>query len=226
MLKLTVFRQGDDKSVVQFSSCFVHMWTQSHPQGATFVCGSRFQDQAKLISLSPLLSLSLSLYAFLCRYPIQSPRPGCYGDREDSPGVRNYGNRSPDELFDVYCFTKQLEGKSQELQAIILGLVMHRVTNLWVCSTVMWPVLNTLLSTERERAVGGDGSNIESSCHLTASCRPKLCGSVGLSQNFTFQFAMPQAEVAETKSRWTKCLWHWFYVYNSYLTDHSKELCL
>lgn len=44
------------------------------------------------------------------RYPIQSPRPGCYGDREDSPGVRNYGNRSPDELFDVYCFAKQLQG--------------------------------------------------------------------------------------------------------------------
>uniref|UniRef100_A0AAV2KVR7 Neurocan b n=1 Tax=Knipowitschia caucasica TaxID=637954 RepID=A0AAV2KVR7_KNICA len=44
------------------------------------------------------------------RYPIQSPRPGCYGDREDSPGVRNYGNRSPDELFDVYCFAKQLPG--------------------------------------------------------------------------------------------------------------------
>ncbi|XP_055077328.1 versican core protein [Periophthalmus magnuspinnatus] len=44
------------------------------------------------------------------RYPIQSPRPGCYGDREDSPGVRNYGSRSPDELFDVYCFAKQLRG--------------------------------------------------------------------------------------------------------------------
>ncbi|KAM9357865.1 neurocan core protein [Symphorus nematophorus] len=45
------------------------------------------------------------------RYPIQLPRPGCYGDREDSPGVRNYGNRSPDELFDVYCFAKQLQGE-------------------------------------------------------------------------------------------------------------------
>uniref|UniRef100_A0A674DPY0 Neurocan b n=1 Tax=Salmo trutta TaxID=8032 RepID=A0A674DPY0_SALTR len=45
------------------------------------------------------------------RYPIQSPRPGCYGDREDSPGVRNYGNRAPDELFDVYCFSKQLQGE-------------------------------------------------------------------------------------------------------------------
>nr|XP_015827106.2 neurocan core protein isoform X1 [Nothobranchius furzeri] len=45
------------------------------------------------------------------RYPIQSPRPGCYGDREDSPGVRNYGSRAPDELFDVYCFAKQLQGE-------------------------------------------------------------------------------------------------------------------
>uniref|UniRef100_A0A8C5BJQ1 Neurocan n=1 Tax=Gadus morhua TaxID=8049 RepID=A0A8C5BJQ1_GADMO len=45
------------------------------------------------------------------RYPIQSPRPGCYGDREDSPGVRNYGVRSPEELFDVYCFAKQLQGE-------------------------------------------------------------------------------------------------------------------
>uniref|UniRef100_A0A8B9RAZ8 Neurocan core protein n=2 Tax=Astyanax mexicanus TaxID=7994 RepID=A0A8B9RAZ8_ASTMX len=45
------------------------------------------------------------------RYPIQSPRPGCYGDREDSPGVRNYGTRSPDELFDVYCFAESLKGE-------------------------------------------------------------------------------------------------------------------
>ncbi|XP_036377977.1 neurocan core protein [Megalops cyprinoides] len=45
------------------------------------------------------------------RYPIQSPRPGCYGDKEDSPGVRNYGNRAPDELFDVYCFAQQLQGE-------------------------------------------------------------------------------------------------------------------
>ncbi|XP_041648237.1 neurocan core protein-like [Cheilinus undulatus] len=44
------------------------------------------------------------------RYPIQSPRPGCYGDQEALPGVRNYGLRSTDELFDVYCFAKQLQG--------------------------------------------------------------------------------------------------------------------
>ncbi|TSK53689.1 Neurocan core protein [Bagarius yarrelli] len=45
------------------------------------------------------------------RYPIQSPRPGCFGDREDSPGVRNYGSRDTDELFDVYCFAESLKGE-------------------------------------------------------------------------------------------------------------------
>ncbi|XP_073699746.1 neurocan core protein [Garra rufa] len=45
------------------------------------------------------------------RYPIQSPRPGCFGDKEDSPGVRNYGSRDPDEMFDVYCFADSLQGE-------------------------------------------------------------------------------------------------------------------
>ncbi|XP_056614257.1 neurocan core protein isoform X2 [Triplophysa dalaica] len=45
------------------------------------------------------------------RYPIQSPRPGCYGDREDSPGVRNYGIRAPDEMFDTYCFANNIQGE-------------------------------------------------------------------------------------------------------------------
>ncbi|XP_026053333.1 neurocan core protein-like isoform X1 [Carassius auratus] len=45
------------------------------------------------------------------RYPIQAPRPGCFGDREDSPGVRNYGSRDPDEMFDVYCFAGGLQGE-------------------------------------------------------------------------------------------------------------------
>ncbi|XP_051978289.1 neurocan core protein-like [Xyrauchen texanus] len=45
------------------------------------------------------------------RYPIQSPRPGCYGDREDSPGLRNYGSRDDNEMFDVYCFANNLQGE-------------------------------------------------------------------------------------------------------------------
>lgn len=114
-LNLLYFRAGNDKSVPFILFC---MRVNTDSSQGSQVSGCFFHGQAILISLSFLLSLSLSLslsLGFLCRYPIQSPRPGCYGDCEDSPGVRNYGNRSPDELFDVYCFAKRLQGRSQEL---------------------------------------------------------------------------------------------------------------
>ncbi|XP_045155079.1 neurocan core protein [Echinops telfairi] len=42
------------------------------------------------------------------RYPITQSRPGCYGDRSSLPGVRSYGRRDPQELYDVYCFAREL----------------------------------------------------------------------------------------------------------------------
>uniref|UniRef100_A0A8C6B1I9 Neurocan core protein n=1 Tax=Monodon monoceros TaxID=40151 RepID=A0A8C6B1I9_MONMO len=45
------------------------------------------------------------------RYPITQSRPGCYGDRSSLPGVRNYGRRDPRELYDVYCFARELGGE-------------------------------------------------------------------------------------------------------------------
>nr|XP_058148708.1 LOW QUALITY PROTEIN: neurocan core protein [Dasypus novemcinctus] len=45
------------------------------------------------------------------RYPITQSRPGCYGDRSSLPGVRSYGQRDPRELYDVYCFARELEGE-------------------------------------------------------------------------------------------------------------------
>uniref|UniRef100_A0A8C9UP86 Neurocan core protein n=1 Tax=Spermophilus dauricus TaxID=99837 RepID=A0A8C9UP86_SPEDA len=45
------------------------------------------------------------------RYPITQSRPGCYGDRSSLPGVRSYGRRDPQELYDVYCFARELGGK-------------------------------------------------------------------------------------------------------------------
>ncbi|XP_062285211.1 neurocan core protein-like, partial [Scomber scombrus] len=45
------------------------------------------------------------------RYSVQLPELGCYGYKEYSAGVRNYGKRDPKELFDVYCFAKELDGE-------------------------------------------------------------------------------------------------------------------
>ncbi|XP_051025795.1 neurocan core protein [Acomys russatus] len=45
------------------------------------------------------------------RYPITQSRPGCYGDRSSLPGVRSYGRRDPQELYDVYCFARELAGE-------------------------------------------------------------------------------------------------------------------
>ncbi|XP_062366062.1 neurocan core protein [Cinclus cinclus] len=44
------------------------------------------------------------------RYPITLSRPGCYGDRSSLPGVRSYGRREPGELYDVYCYSRELRG--------------------------------------------------------------------------------------------------------------------
>ncbi|XP_029310015.1 neurocan core protein-like isoform X2 [Cottoperca gobio] len=45
------------------------------------------------------------------RYSVQLPELGCYGHKEYSAGVRNYGKKDPKELFDVYCFAKELDGE-------------------------------------------------------------------------------------------------------------------
>ncbi|XP_057712441.1 neurocan core protein-like [Corythoichthys intestinalis] len=45
------------------------------------------------------------------RYSVQSTELDCSGHKEYSAGVRNYGKMDPKELFDVYCFAKELDGE-------------------------------------------------------------------------------------------------------------------
>ena len=66
------------------------------------------------------------LYLF-CRYPIQVPREGCYGDMNGQPGVRNYGTLEPTELFDVYCYVEQIDGKLENLEYSLLDNILISV---------------------------------------------------------------------------------------------------
>lgn len=56
------------------------------------------------------------------RYPIRTPRPGCYGNLGNRPGVRTYGVRDASEEYDVYCYVGKLRGKHHCVHSVAVPL--------------------------------------------------------------------------------------------------------
>ncbi|XP_062843609.1 aggrecan core protein isoform X2 [Trichomycterus rosablanca] len=111
-----------DTVTLEVTGVVFHYRTASGPYSLSFEDAEQAckQNSARLASPEELLAAFHSglndcspgwLSDQTVRYSIQNAELGCYGHSENSQGVRNYGKRDPSELFDVYCFASDMQGK-------------------------------------------------------------------------------------------------------------------
>ncbi|XP_049902622.1 brevican core protein [Epinephelus moara] len=87
------------------------------------------------------------------RYPIHTPREGCFGDMDGLPGVRNYGLLEPDELYDVYCYVENIDGE------VFHGSAPQRFT-FWEAKAYCLSHGAELVTTAQLYAAWNDGLNL------------------------------------------------------------------
>ncbi|MCI4390889.1 hypothetical protein PGIGA_G00128110 [Pangasianodon gigas] len=111
-----------DTVTLEVTGVVFHYRTLAEPYSLSFVDAERAceQNSAQIASPEQLWAAFHSgldecsvgwLSDQTVRYPIQKPELGCYGHSENVRGVRNYGKRDANELFDVYCFASIMQGE-------------------------------------------------------------------------------------------------------------------
>ncbi|MCJ8745143.1 hypothetical protein PDJAM_G00127000 [Pangasius djambal] len=111
-----------DTVTLEVTGVVFHYRTLAEPYSLSFVDAERAceQNSAQIASPEQLWAAFHSgldecsagwLSDQTVRYAIQKPELGCYGHSENVRGVRNYGKRDANELFDVYCFATIMQGE-------------------------------------------------------------------------------------------------------------------
>lgn len=76
------------------------------------------------------------------KYPITRPREPC-GGSNNGPGLRNYGTRDKNNLYDVFCYASALKGDLKK-NCLSIFLIVHFCYSLFMWWACLWFVKNML----------------------------------------------------------------------------------